>query len=162
TEFYFHELRRNGGDIQLRCLNHSDYMTNIHGNKVYVGLIHLQGLEERFARQIVIERKKSGEYKDLQDIFQRLHPSLVQLNLLIRIGALRFTGLDKKTLLWEANFKSKRVEKEVPVSLFATADEPHFNLPSFEEDRLEDLKDEVDLLGFVVGDFFELLEEKHL
>src|SRR5690606_29558684 len=129
TEFYFHELRRNGGDIQLPCLNHSDYLTNIHGNKVYVGFIHLQGLEERFAHQIVIERKKYGEYKDLQDIFQRLHPSPEQLNLLIRIGALRFTGLDKKTLLWEANFKSKRVEKEVPVSLFATADEPHFNLP---------------------------------
>src|SRR5690606_13511843 len=35
TEFYFHELRRNGGDIQLPCLNHSDYLTNIHGNKVY-------------------------------------------------------------------------------------------------------------------------------
>jgi DNA-directed DNA polymerase III PolC len=161
TEFYFHELRRNGGDIQLPCLNHSDYLTNIHGNKVYVGFIHLQGLEERFAHQIVSERTQNGAYRDLQDVFQRLHPSPEQLNLLIRIGALRFTGLDKKTLLWEANFKSKRVEKEVPVSLFAT-DEPHFLLPTFEEDRLEDLKDELDLLGFLIGDFFELLEEKYL
>src|SRR5690606_4623369 len=121
----------------------------------------LQGLEERFAHQIVSERTQNGAYRDLQDVFQRLHPSPEQLNLLIRIGALRFTGLDKKTLLWEANFKSKRVEKEVPVSLFAT-DEPHFSLPTFEEDRLEDLKDELDLLGFLIGDFFELLEEKYL
>ena len=30
------------------------------------------------------------------------------------------------------------------------------------ENRLEDLKDELDILGIVVGDFFELLEERHL
>lgn len=162
TEFYFHELRRHGGNIQLPCLNHSDYLTAICGDEVYVGFIHMQGLEDQLAKQIVEERHRGGPYLSLEDVLQRLRPAPEQLNLLIRIGALRFTGLDKKTLLWEANFKSKRIATKVTVSLFGEETEPHFTLPSFEENRLEDLKDELDILGFVVGDFFELLEERHL
>ena len=160
TEFYFHELRKNGGDIELLCLNHSDYLTNICGEKVYVGFVHLQGLEEKLARSIAEERKANGLFKDLKDVLHRLQPGPEQLNILIRIGALRFTGLDKKTLLWEANFKSKHKEKQVPV-LFVP-EEVTFELPKFETDRLEDLRDELDLLGFVTGDFYELLDERHL
>ncbi|MGM1429172.1 DNA polymerase III subunit alpha [Sphingobacterium lactis] len=161
TEFYFHELRRNGGIVELPCLNYSDYLTNIHGDRVYVGFIHLQGLEQEFGQAIVDERERNGPYLSLNDVLQRLHPAPEQLNILIRIGALRFTGLDKKTLLWEANFRNKRTEKELPVTLFQT-EEVKFSLPVFEENRLEDLKDELDLLGFVVGDFYELLDKRYL
>lgn len=161
TEFYFHELRRNGGIVELPCLNYSDYLTNIHGDGVYVGFIHLQGLEQEFGQAIVDERERNGPYLSLNDVLQRLHPAPEQLNILIRIGALRFTGLDKKTLLWEANFRNKRTEKELPVTLFQT-EEVKFSLPVFEENRLEDLKDELDLLGFVVGDFYELLDKRYL
>lgn len=161
TEFYFHELRRNGGDIQLPCLNHSEYLTTIVKDKVYVGFIHLQGLEENFGRAIEEERKLHGAFKDLDDVLIRLQPKPEQLNLLIRIDALRFTGLDKKTLLWEANFKSKRVDKPVETGLFPE-DTVQFSLPRFEQDRMEDLKDQLDLLGFVVSDFFELLNPDYL
>ena len=161
TEFYFHELRRNGGIVELPCLNHSDYLSNIQGKQVYVGFIHLQGLEQEFGLQIVEERQRNGPYLSLHDVLQRLQPAPEQLNILIRIGALRFTGLDKKTLLWEANFRNKRVEKAVTVNLFET-EEVQFSLPAFELDRMEDLKDELDLLGFVVGDFFELLDNRQL
>jgi DNA polymerase-3 subunit alpha len=142
-------------------MNNSDYLTNINGLQVYVGLIHLQGLEQEFAHQIVEERQKNGPYKNLNDILQRLHPAPEQLNILIRIGALRFTGLDKKTLLWEANFRNKRTEKDDPITLFET-EEVKFSLPEFEKNRMEDLRDELDLLGFVVGDFYELLNKEHL
>ena len=161
TEFYFHELRRNGGDIQLPCLNQSDYLTNIQGHLVFVGFIHIQGLEQEFANQIVEERQRNGLYKDLQDVLKRLNPSPEQLNILIRIDALRFTGLDKKTLLWEANFRVKRVEKVQVMDLFEV-EEVKFELPAFEPNRMEDLKDELDLLGFVIGDYFELLDPIHL
>lgn len=161
TEFYFHELRRHGGQVQLPCLNNSDYLTTIIGDDVYVGFIHVQGLEERLGRKIEEDRKSRGEYLNLNDIMIRLQPKPEQLNLLIRSGALRFIGLDKKTLLWEANFRNKRVEKETEVTLFAT-ESVQFTLPKFEEDRLEDLKDELDLLGFLVGDFYELLNPDYL
>ncbi|UIR56588.1 DNA polymerase III subunit alpha [Sphingobacterium sp. SRCM116780] len=161
TEFYFHELRRHGGDIQLPCLNHSDYLTNIKGNRVYVGLGHVQGLEEQLSQRIVSERALHGSYQDLNDVLTRIHPAPEQLNLLIRIGALRFTGMDKKSLLWKANFSTKKNFQEVPNLLFAQ-EEVHFELPQFETNRLEDLKDELDLLGFVTGDFYELLDDKYL
>ncbi len=161
TEFYFHELQRHGALVELPCLNHSEYLTNIHGNQVYVGFIHIQGLEQVFGQSISEERKRNGPYQDLNDVLKRLRPSPEQLNILIRISALRFTGLDKKTLLWEANFRVKRVEEMVAEDLFGR-EEVQFTLPHFEESRAEDLKDEIDLLGFVVGDFFELLDPKYL
>lgn len=160
TEFYFHELKKNGADIELPCLNHSDYLTNIQHRKVYVGFIHLQGLEEKLAKEIADERKENGPFKGLTDVMLRLKPAPEQLNILIRIGALRFTGIDKKTLLWQANFKSKHKEKEA-LALFAQED-VNFELPEFETNRLEDLRDELDLLGFLIHDFYELLDEKHL
>lgn len=161
TEFYFHELRRHGGEVQLPCLNNGEYLTSIIGDKVYVGFVHLQGLEEGFGRRIEEDRSAHGNYVDLNDVIVRLQPKPEQLNLLIRIGALRFTGLDKKTLLWEANFRHKRLEKEMEPMLFVT-EAVQFSLPKFEENRLEELKDEMDLLGFLVGEFFELLNPDYL
>lgn len=161
TEFYFHELRKNGACIQLPCLNNSSYLTNIKGDDVYVGFIHLQGLEENLGRKIEEDRERRGVFIDLNDVIQRLQPKVEQLNILIRIGALRFTGLDKKTLLWEANFRNNKVERVMTNSLFIQ-DDIKFSLPKFEENRLEDLKDEMDLLGFLVGDFFELLPADQL
>jgi DNA-directed DNA polymerase III PolC len=46
TEFYFHELRMNGADIQAPHINESDYLTNIKGKTVYLGFIHLKFLEK--------------------------------------------------------------------------------------------------------------------
>lgn len=161
TEFYFQELRRSGTEIQLPCLNYSEYLTTIHLDEVYVGFIHIQGLEEGFGYQIVENRKRNGHFKDLNDVIARLQPKSEQLNLLIRIGALRFTEIDRKTLLWEANFRNKRKEKSAEATLFAT-EEVQFSLPKFANNRLEDLKTELDLLGFVVGDYFELLNPQYL
>lgn len=161
TEFYFHELRRHGAAVQLPCMNASEYLTTIHDDQVYVGFIHLQGLEEELGRRVAIDRKDKGNYADLQDVIARLQPKPEQLNLLIRIGALGFTGLDKKTLLWEANFRNKHSEQTTEATLFAVEATP-FALPKFDNDRFEDLKDELDLLGFLIGDFFELLNPDYL
>ncbi|HEX8038985.1 MAG TPA: DNA polymerase III subunit alpha, partial [Chryseosolibacter sp.] len=53
TEFYFHEARMNGGQIEAPCVNHSEYLTSIEGNRIYMGLVHLKSLEANIARQIV-------------------------------------------------------------------------------------------------------------
>ncbi|EFK57692.1 DNA polymerase III subunit alpha [Sphingobacterium spiritivorum] len=160
TEFYFQELFKTGAHVQLPCINHSQYYTNIVNDTVYVGLIHLQGLEEKFAHNIITERKKNGIYRDLNDFIARLSPGMEQLNLLIRIDALRFTGKNKKALLWEANFMTTR-QQILEVSLFETP-ELDFQLPEFEEEPMEDYKDQLELMGFIVGDFFDLLDPKYL
>src|SRR3981189_3261747 len=52
TEFYFHEARMNGATIEAPCLNHSEHLTSIEGDTIYVGFIHLKSLETRVAQSI--------------------------------------------------------------------------------------------------------------
>lgn len=161
TQFYFHELRRHGGIIHLPCVNNSEYLTTIMKDDIYVGFIHLQGFEEEVVHCILNERNKGGQYSDLEDFMDRVTLKPEQLNILTRIGALRFTGLDKKTLLWRANFKNNKLKKEITSTLFEEKNN-EFILPAFDEDRSEDIKDELEIIGFLTSDFFELLDPTHL
>lgn len=108
TELYFHELKRAGAMVHAPCVNHSDQLTNICGNMVYVGLIHIQGMEDKLMETILAERAVHGVYTSLHDFMVRTAIGPEQLNTLIRVGALRFTGKNKKELLWEANFLQGR------------------------------------------------------
>jgi DNA polymerase-3 subunit alpha len=104
TELYFHELKRAGGIVHPPCVNSSDVLTNIKGKDVYVGFIHIQGMNDAWMERIVQERTENGGYQSLHDFMERTAAGLEHLNVLIRVGALRFTGKSKKELLWEANF----------------------------------------------------------
>jgi DNA polymerase-3 subunit alpha len=44
TEIYVHEARMNGANIEAPCVNHSQYLTSISGNTIYLGFIHLHDL----------------------------------------------------------------------------------------------------------------------
>ncbi len=46
-------------------------------------------------------------FKDLADFIARVPAGIEQVSLLIRIGAFRFTGIAKQTLLWEAHHMLK-------------------------------------------------------
>jgi DNA-directed DNA polymerase III PolC len=98
-ELYFHELKKTGAVIHLPCVNQSQYLTAITGADVYMGFIHVQGLEEVLILQMIDERNKHGNYEHLQDFIERIKQGIEQLNILIRIGAFRFTGKNKKELL---------------------------------------------------------------
>src|SRR5690606_31921387 len=72
-------------------------------------------------------------------------------------------GGNKKKLLWEANFFNGKAEVRKDRNLFENENNyPSFQLPFFGEDRMGYLRDQMELLGFVVGDYFELLDSKHL
>ncbi|MEO7461142.1 MAG: DNA polymerase III subunit alpha, partial [Ferruginibacter sp.] len=45
-ELYFLELRKTGAGIHLPCVNNSDAYTNIRGNDVYMGFIHIKSLQQ--------------------------------------------------------------------------------------------------------------------
>jgi DNA polymerase-3 subunit alpha len=156
TEFYFHELKRTGAKVNPPCVNHSDYLTNIKDEEVYVGLIHIQQLEAKLCTLILEERVANGPYLGLEDFIERTHSGPEQLNILISVGAFGFTGLGKKKLLWKANFAQKRltVIPDSPV-LFkeSTID---FTLPEFPDYPLEDAIDEINVLGFALTDMFRL------
>jgi DNA polymerase-3 subunit alpha len=157
-EVYFHELKRTGAILHLPCVNTSNRLTSIDGIHVSMGLIHIEGLEAELVTRIVENRNHFGEYQHLQDFIERTGVGMEQLNRLIRTGAFRFTGRNKKELLWEANFLQKRNNKSAGgYTLFA--DGPmEFHLPVLQQFPLDDALDEIELLGFPVGNVFELAD----
>lgn len=158
-ELYFHELKKTGVKVLAPCVNEGQHLTSIEGSTVYVGFIHIQGMEDAVLDNILKERGRHGSYLHLQDFIERTCIPLEQLNLLIRIGALRFTGKNKKELLWEANFLQKKNAKHVPAhaSLF---EEPPvaFKLPQLKQHPYDDAMDEMELLGFPLCDVWTLAD----
>lgn len=159
TELYFLELRKLHADIHLPCINNSRYLTHVRGNTVYAGFVHLKGLEKRLALQIVIERERNGPYAHLQDFIERTGITSEQLNILVSIGAFRFTGKSKKRLLWEANFLQKKNTVQPGVAVLFTDKPVEFNLPELTDHPLDDVFDEIELMGFPLRNPFELVEE---
>ncbi len=159
-ELYFHELRKTGVQILPPCVNDSKYLTSIYDNTVYVGFIHVQGLEEKLVMQFLEEKQKHGSYLHLHDFIERTNMGIEQLNILIRIGAFRFTGKNKKELLWEANFLQKKNAKHIPAyaSLF---NEPpvEFVLPQLQQHPYDDAMDEMELLGFPLCNVWTLADD---
>jgi DNA-directed DNA polymerase III PolC len=157
TEFYFHEARMNGAQIEAPCVNHSGKLTTIYGNQIYIGFIHLKSLETKISEAIPIEREKNGDFKNLEDFLKRIPLGLEQVRILIRIGALRFTASSKQRLLWESMlFLSNNKGKKNAPDLFDTAPK-EFPLPALSRKDTEDAFDELELLGFSLCDPFKLL-----
>ncbi|MDR7132089.1 DNA polymerase-3 subunit alpha [Algoriphagus sp. 4150] len=156
TEFYFHELKRTGAKINPPCVNRSEYLTNIRGEEIFVGMIHVQQLEKKLCDLILEERERNGNYLNLEDFIERTHAGPEQLNILISVGAFGFTGLGKKTLLWKANFAQKHLTA-IPDSPALFKEPPmDFTLPDFPDYPLEDALDEINVLGFALTDMFRL------
>ncbi len=159
TEFYFHEARMHGGSIEAPCINQSEYLTTIYGNRIYIGFVHLKSLEKKVAGEIAVERERNGAYKSLDNFLRRVTIGLEQIRILIRMGSLRFTGKSKQQLLWEAMLfvSNAKSYSETTIDLFEI--EPaEYPLPSLQRNALEDAFDEIELLGFPLCDPFKLLD----
>src|SRR5690606_32293504 len=159
-ELYFLELLKTGGNIQAPCVNRSEEYTSIEGNEVFTGFIHIKGLQARLVEIILEERKLNGPFLHLQDFIERTNVGLEQLNTLISIGSFRFTGKTKKQLLWEANFLQKKNQPELH-SGPALFEEPplEFTLPKLEDHPIDDLYDEMEILGFTLSNPFALVDD---
>lgn len=163
TELYFYELHKTGAVIHPPCVNNSEWLTTISGNDVYVGLIHLKSLEQQWSEQLIAERKKNGVFESLQDLIERTGIGRESLNILIRIGALRFTGKHKKTLLWEANFLQGHQQQQAPVASRLFREPPlELVLPELPAYPLEDVYDQVELMGFPLHNPFPMADDDPL
>lgn len=157
TEIYVHEARMCGAQIEAPCVNNSQYLTDIKLTTIWIGFIHVQSLEQTIGKRIVRERELNGPYLDLENFIQRVPMGREQLQLLIRIGALRFTGMTKGELMWEKNSVPEMGKHHALVSyLFADGSE-HFTIPTLEEGVYDQAFDEIELLGFPLCNPFELL-----
>lgn len=154
TEVYFRELRKAGARVHAPCVNNSRQLTTIRGIDVYTGFIHIEKLEEALICRIANERQQYGSFISLYDFMERTGAGLEQLNILIRAGALRFTGKNKKELLWEANFLRKRHNPAAAGSTLFTEEPEIYSLPTLYQHPLDDALDELELLGFSLGNPF--------
>jgi DNA polymerase-3 subunit alpha len=159
-ELYFLELLKTGGNIKAPCVNNSDEYTNINGDEVYAGFIHIKKLQSKLVGIILDERNTNGPYLQLQDFIERTNAGLEQLNTLISIGAFRFTGKSKKKLLWEANFLQKKNQTVLHTNNELFTEPPlEFSLPELLDNAVDDLYDEMEILGFTLSSPFALVDD---
>ena len=180
---YMNEAKNWGAVMHLPCVNNGDYNTCLRGEKdIYVGFIHIANLEYQVGKLISEERKANGDFHNLEDFIARVPVFIEQLVILIRVGAFRFTGKPKATLLWEAHMlvgkgqsavgstqlavgswqsagnSSEIARSEKRNTLFETPVK-RFELPALWQSQLEEVYDEIELLGWpVTHTWFDLLE----
>ena len=159
TWVYFNEAQRCGAKIELPCVNRSRPETRISGKVIFIGFVHVQNLEQSVISGIVNERQQHGSFSSLSDFIERTAITKEQLVILIRLGALRFTGTSKAELLWKAHMLLNKTVPVAKTKALFEAKPREFNLPKLEQSVLGDAWDEIELLGFPVSlTAFDLLQ----
>ncbi|MDR6460031.1 DNA polymerase-3 subunit alpha [Chryseobacterium vietnamense] len=162
TEVYIHEAKMSGGNVQTPCVNTSEYQTTLQGTDIYLGLMLLEGLETRVAHGIVEERERNGAYKSLEDFIRRIPIGIETVQILIFIGAFRFTGKPKNELLVEARILLVNFKPEQRGLLLIEEPVQEFKLPQLKREQFEDAFDEIELIGFPVSCTpFDLLQTQY-
>lgn len=162
TQYYFHEAKMAGATIHAPCVNKGQYLTSLEEKAIYVGFVHIDRLERKVVRRLLIERQQNGVYRSLADFVNRVAITADQLELLIRIGAFRFTGMNKYELMWEKNAVFNPKQKFDDSGLLFEDELEKFQLPKLEEGCYDQAFDELELLGFSLCSPFELLQNKAL
>jgi DNA-directed DNA polymerase III PolC len=157
TEFYLHEAKRSGATIEAPCINTSQQLCSLQGKRIVLGLGNVKSLEAETIQLILHERERQGPFSDLQDLLKRVPLHVEQARILIRVGALRFTGKNKPSLLWDLALLHRPARVNTDGDLFITrVEEP--KLPDLQFYPLADAYDELELLGFPLCDPFSLVE----
>lgn len=158
TEYYVHEARRNGAVIHAPCVNRSKRVTRVSGVDVYLGWAHVKGITSETISTLQMHRKKE-RFTSFENFTRRTNLPLEQLKLLIRAGALRFTKMSKKRMLWLAHYAHSPAEVAANGDLFDPPTPP-FELPAFSESFVENAYDQWEILGFPLCNPFRLMDSE--
>ena len=162
TEIYVHEARMAGAVIHTPCVNKSGYETALYGTDIYLGFMHLQGLDSKLSQFISFERERNGVYKSLEDFINRVPMGIENVKVLIFIGAFRFTGKTKNQLLVQVSLLMNNFKPENRGLMLIEQPAKEFKLPVLERSVFEDAFDEIELLNFPVScTVFDLLQTRH-
>ncbi|MCQ9634153.1 DNA polymerase III subunit alpha [Chryseobacterium sp. WG23] len=162
TEVYVHEARMSGGKILNPCVNRSEQQTTIYGDEIYLGFMHLEKVESRLGQLIPDERRKNGAYKSLEDFIKRVPIGIETLQILIFIGAFRFTEIPKNELLLKARVLLGDFKPERRFETLFEEPVKEFKFPELKRNLFEDAFDEIEILSFPVSCTpFDLLQTKY-
>ncbi len=160
VDLYLHEAKMHGAIIHPPNINKSNHETRIEGNNIYLGFLMLHAFESSNAKRIVSERLKNGNYLDLDDFIDRVPISIEQISILIKINAFKFTGRNKRELLWEAYMKINKVSLVEHVTTLFKTKKITYKTPQLSCSKYEDAFDEIEYLGFPLCNPFELVVDK--
>jgi len=161
TEVYVHEAKMAGAIVHTSCVNLSEYFTTLYGIDVFLGFRHLQNLEEKIAKHIVKERILNGDYTSLENFINRIPIGIENLQILIFIGAFRFTGKTKNELILSARMLLTNFKPENRNGFLIREPVIEYSLPNLERSFFEDAFDEIELIGFPIScSPFDLLKTK--
>src|SRR5262249_1809587 len=104
---YVEAIKRAGIRLLLPCINHSADPFIVEGDAIRTGLDSIASLDEQLRAAILAERAKHGSYRDLPDFRRRVTPGPEALALLIRVGALDFTGKNRPALFVDSELLSR-------------------------------------------------------
>lgn len=159
TEIYVHEAKMSGAVVHNPCVNKSLYETTVYGSDVYLGFMHLQGLDASLGMAIVEEREQHGAYTSLDDFIRRIAIGIEGIQTLIFIGAFRFTGLSKNQLVLGARLLLVNFKPEYRMPLLFHEPVKDYQFPILERSPVEDAYDEIEILSFPVScSPFDLLQ----
>ncbi len=159
TELYVHEARMHGARVESPCVNRGSADTVIDGSSLILGMGLIKSIEFKCVDLLLQERFENGSFVSVTDFVKRVSVSLDQLCLLIRVGAFRFTGKEKKEMLWEAHFLLGHEKKSLPMKRLFDPPEKDYKLPTLFTADHEDAFDQIELLGFPLCDPFLLLKD---
>lgn len=162
TEVYVHEAKMSGANIMNPCVNLSEYQTTVYGTDIYLGLMHIEKVEGRIALMIPEERNKNGDYTSLENFVKRIPIGIETLQILIFIGAFRFTGKQKHELLIQARFLFGNDQSTFRQPTLLDEPQKEYKLPFITKNPFEDAFDEIEIIGFPISfSPFDLLQTKY-
>jgi DNA polymerase-3 subunit alpha len=154
TEIYLHEARLAGAQIERPCIKHSHWLTRLEGRTLWLGFIHIKGLEEQTINRLIEERKGNGDFQSLADLRARTGIDPEPLDLLIRADALRCWNIGWKTLLWDAMALPRQNKGAQPLLFEPT--EPANLMPKLHYGPKDRALQDIELFGFTVDSLFAL------
>lgn len=160
AEHYIHEAKMCGANVELPCINTSDHANMVKGKTIYLGFGYLKNLEDITVQRILSERQVNGLFSSLANFIDRIAISIEQLTILIRIDAFRFTQKSKKQLLWEAIYKMNATKLKTKQSQLFTLETKQHKLPQLHNHWIDNVYDEMELLGFTLHSYFDLVSER--
>jgi DNA-directed DNA polymerase III PolC len=102
---YVEAVKRAGVEILLPCVNRSRLLFHPEEGAIRVGLEAIGSLPQALRQELLDERRGHGPYRDLGDLRRRVAIGPEALSVLIRSGALDFTGRSRPALFLEARLQ---------------------------------------------------------
>jgi DNA polymerase-3 subunit alpha len=158
-ETYTHEITKKGGTVEAPCVNHSHGECVIKGQTVYLGLVMIKGIELFAIERLITERQLHGSYQSFDDFLNRVNVGIEQTVLLLRMNAFRFTGVDKHMLLWQVHIKYNAKPKDHRLGQLFQFETKSFKIPELKTNPVIEAYDQLELLGFPLCGYFELLDQ---